>query len=106
MDRALDDEEDVAKTFTELLDTDPALMALFNLGDRLPSTVGPTTTERFLGNRFPTYFRLADGGKGPLVKTCAIDGYVRVEFQTDAVNDYFLRARVARDDQRRARQLL
>jgi hypothetical protein len=86
--QALDDEEDVAKTFGELLNTDPALQALFNVGDRLATTVGPTTIEKYQGRRFPTYFRL-DAAKGRLVKHCALGSYIRIEFQTDAANDYF-----------------
>jgi hypothetical protein len=90
LDRALADEEDVTKTFTELLNNDPALMALFNLGDALPFTVGPTTVEEFHGKRFPTYFRLADDQRDN-ARDCPLGSYLRVEFLTDAVNDYFTR---------------
>jgi hypothetical protein len=90
MDRALDDEEDVTKTFTELLNNDPALMALFNIGETLPFTVGPTVVEQFHGKRFPTYFRLADdhGGRS---RDCPLGSFMRIEFVTDAANDYFTR---------------
>jgi hypothetical protein len=89
-DRALADEEDVNKTFTELLNNDPALMALFNIGEALPFTVGPTDVEVFHGRRFPTFFRVADDHGGS-ARDCPLGSFIRIEFVTDASNDYFTR---------------
>lgn len=88
IEKGLSSEEDVVKTLNQLLQQDPGLRRLFNLGDRLVSTVGPTEPRPFVGQRFPTYFRLSQGGES-LMKSCPINRTVRVEFVTDAANDYF-----------------
>jgi len=92
LDKALSEEEDVTKTFNELLSNDPSLMTLFNMGERLVTKVGPATAETFKGRRFPTYFRLADNPKTRLIKPCPLNRSCRIEFQTDAENDYFDRS--------------
>jgi hypothetical protein len=91
IEKGLSSEEDIVSTLNQLLKQDPGLRRLFNLGDRLVSTVGPTETKPFVGQRFPTYFRLAQGGES-LNKTCPVNRTVRIEFLTDAANDYFERA--------------
>jgi hypothetical protein len=88
VDKALNEEEDIAKTFNELLNADSSLMSIFGLGDRLIGKVGPTQAETFTGRRFPTVFRLADNPKTRLTKLCPINRSCRVEFQTDAENGY------------------
>lgn len=90
IEKGLSSEEDIVKTLNQLLEQDPGLRRLFNLGDRLVSTVGPTEAKPFVGQRFPTFFRLAQSG-GLVKKTCPINRTVRVEFVTDAANDYFER---------------
>ena len=92
LEKALGDQEDVVQTFHELLKMDPTLRGLFNVGDRLLTTVGPTETEQFDGRRFPTYFRIAGNPKGHVVKQCPVNKTCRVEFETDAANDYFDRS--------------
>jgi hypothetical protein len=92
VEKSLSQQEDVARTLNEILNADPALQALFNIGDRLVSTVGPTEVEKYDGKRFPTFFHLADDPKSGLIKPCPINRTCRVEFVTDAVNDYFNRA--------------
>jgi len=92
LEKSLNQQEDVSNTLNELLSVDPALQALFNIGDRLVSRVGPTTIEKYDGKRFPSYFHLEDEPKGGLVKPCPVNRTCRVEFVTDAVNDYFSRA--------------
>jgi hypothetical protein len=90
--KALSDQEDVLKTLNDLLSNDPALRALFEAGDRLTAKVGPTETEEFRGQRFPTYFRLQGNPKDPLLKQCPANRSCRVIFETDAANDYFDRS--------------
>jgi hypothetical protein len=89
VERALGDAEDVAQTFDELLRMDPTLRSLFEIGSRLPTTVGPTQPQPFKGRRFPTYFRPSGNPKGAITKQCPINRTCRVEFETDAANDYF-----------------
>lgn len=89
LEKALSSEEDVIRTLNDLLNADPALRALFDLGDRVVSSVGPGETKAFKGRRFPTYFRLRKGPKDHYVKPCAVNRACKLFFVTDAVNDYF-----------------
>ena len=92
IERAITDESETAKVFNELLRTDPALSALFSLGDRLVTTVGPIMPVPFAPRKFPTYFRLVKTPPGGLIKNCPINRTCRIDFETDAENDYFTRA--------------
>lgn len=92
LEKALGDQEDVVQTFHELLKMDPTLRSLFNPGDRLMTKVGPTEPPEFKGRRFPTYFHIVGNLKAPVVKHCPVNRTCRVEFETDAANDYFDRA--------------
>jgi hypothetical protein len=87
--KTLSSEEDVVKALQLILNADPSLRSLFGLGERLVTKVGPTDVERFQGKRFPTFFRLAQQYRGRLLKHCPIDRTCRVDFETDAANDYF-----------------
>lgn len=89
MEKALGDQEDVVRTFHDLLKMDPALRALLGVGDRLVTKIGPTETEKFEGRRFPTYFRIKGNPGVPVTKHCPVNRTCRVEFETDAANDYF-----------------
>ncbi len=77
--------------FQALLDADPTLSNLFAAGARLVTSTGPGDAPPFVGRRFPTYFRLAHEPKTGLVKGCPLNRTCHVEFETDAVNDYFSR---------------
>lgn len=89
---AISDEKEVTSLFNELLKADPMLASLFGGGDRLVTTIGPGLTTPFTGKKFPTYFRLTKSPSGGLVKPCPINTTARIEFETDAANDYFKRA--------------
>ncbi len=91
IEQGIDKEEDALTTVQQLLNLDPSLRSLFEIGDRLVTTVGPTEVETFKGQRFPTYFRIAKQPAG-LVKRCPVNRTCRVEFETDAANDYFTRS--------------
>lgn len=87
----LNDEEETKNLFNELLKSDPLLAKLFGMGDRLITKTGPGPETPFQGKKFPTYFRLAKNPSGGLVKHCPVNLTCRVEFETDAANDYFER---------------
>jgi hypothetical protein len=89
IEKGLSSEEDIVATLNQLLQQDPGLRRLFNLGDRLVSTTGPVEAKAFVGRRFPTFFDMA---QGPAVKHCPVNHTVRVEFATDAANNYFDRS--------------
>jgi hypothetical protein len=92
LEKALSEQDDVVKTLTDLLNNDPALRALFDLGDRLVAKVGPTEAEPFKGQRFPSYFRLQGNPRRSLSKQCPVNRACKVLFETDAANDYFDRS--------------
>lgn len=83
-------EEETAKIIQNLVRSDPALAQLFGKGEliRVP---GRDITEKapFVGHKFPTYFRLHNEPKSGLVKHCPKNHPCRIEFETDAANDYF-----------------
>lgn len=87
----LSNEDETKNLFSELLKADPTLANLFGLGDRLITRVGPGPEATFNGKQFPTYFRLVKNPQDGLVKHCPINLTCRVEFETDAANDYFKR---------------
>lgn len=88
---ALSNDQETKNLFGELLKSDPTLASLFGLGDRLVTRVGPGPEPVFNGRKFPTYFRLAKNPQGGLVKPCPINLTCRIEFETDASNEYFKR---------------
>ena len=87
----LSNEDETAKLFNDLLKADPLLARLFGSGDRLIMKTGPGIGRAFKGRKFPTYFRLLKDPAGGLVKHCPVNRTCRIEFETDAVNDYFNR---------------
>ncbi len=84
-------QESPVGAFQKLIDNDPTLAQLFAGGDHLVTATGPGAAPPFVGRRFPTFFRLSKEPKGGLVKSCPRNRTCRVEFETDAVNDYFSR---------------
>jgi hypothetical protein len=91
IERALDAERSSVEAFQHLLRSDPTLAGLFSTGMQLVTSTGPGEPPEFKGRRFPTYFRLVKEPDDGLVKHCPINRTCRVEFETDAENDYFTR---------------
>ncbi|MFQ5872206.1 MAG: hypothetical protein ACE5JL_00190 [Dehalococcoidia bacterium] len=91
IEKAIDSERSSVETFRHLLRSDPALAGLFSTGVQLVTSTGPGEPPKFKGKRFPTYFQLSKEPKEGLVKHCPINRSIRVDFETDAVNDYFTR---------------
>lgn len=86
-------DEEPLKVLQNLVNSDPALAALLGTDGRLHDPHVPEKNGKsFEGRRFPTYFRLRKEPSGGLVKDCPINSYCRVEFETDAENNYFERA--------------
>lgn len=89
-------EEETAKIIQEIVRTDPSLANLFGTGKRIRIPRGPQPPkEPFVGRAFPTYFRLLKEPASGLVKRCPRNRRCRVQFETDAANDYFSRAKDA-----------
>lgn len=92
IEKAIDSERSSVQTFQNLLRSDPSLANLFSSGFQLVTSTGPGEPPPFKGKKFPTFFRLAKEPKEGLVKHCPINRTVRIQFETDAANDYFSRA--------------
>lgn len=80
------------EAFQRILDIDPTLSNLFAAGDNLATSTGPAEKPPYIGRKFPTFFRISNEPKDGLVKLCPTNCTVRVEFETDAMNDYFSRS--------------
>lgn len=86
--QSIEDNREAADVLQQLLHIDPSLAALLGIGPRLKVRVGPGDPKPFNGRRFPTFFKFA---KDPDQKSCPLNKSIRVDFVTDANNDYFSR---------------
>jgi len=85
-------EQDTAEVLQNLVKADPTLAQLFGRGKQIKVPVGPIPTPvPFEGLKFPTYFRIHNEPKDGLVKRCPHNWTCRIEYETDAANDYFTR---------------
>lgn len=92
IERTVENGTQALEVFQYLLKSDPTLATLLGMGDRLVVTTGRSEVAEFAGKKFPTYFRLKREPKsGLLVRPCPLNHTVRVEWETDAANDYFER---------------
>jgi len=86
-------EEETSAVIQALIRADPSLAALFGKGEKIKVPRGPVPRpEPYVGKQFPTFFRIAHEPRGGLVKSCPLNLTCRVEFETDAANDYFSRS--------------
>lgn len=86
-------EEETIKVLQSLVRLDPTLANLFGAGQKIKIPTGPLPDlEPYLGRKFPTYFHLAKEPKEGLVRRCPKNRSARIEFETDAENDYFSRS--------------
>lgn len=86
------DSKPLADMLEDMLRKSPTLSKLFIQGLRLPnpfSTTAVTSQQKFIGKKFPSIFKLTDAFNPGHPKHCPINHRFRVEFTTDAVNDYF-----------------
>jgi hypothetical protein len=92
LDETLSKDENATDYLQELLRSDPTLASILGMGGNVISRTGPSTDPvPYGGKKFPTYFRIMKEPKGGLTKTCALNRLARIEFETDADNDYFNR---------------
>lgn len=85
-------DDEPSRILQQLVHADPTLTQLLVPGSKIKKPFGPDKPESpYVGKRFPTYFKIASEPKGGLVKDCPVNLKCRVEFETDAENDYFSR---------------
>src|SRR6266704_2335912 len=92
IEKGTSDDKEAARLFDDLLKADPSLAALFSLGNRLVTRTGPGPAVPFNGKKFPTFFRLEKNPKDGVLKPCPVNRTCRLDFETDATNDYFSRS--------------
>lgn len=94
----LQDDKPFAELLQDLLDSNPLLSRLLFQGFRLSAPFPPgggtigNNTSKFEGKRFPTVFRFR-GRKDnePYTRNAFLSSKIRVSFETDAEDSYFVR---------------
>lgn len=93
--KRLSDEKPLVEVLNNILKKSPTLAQLFLSGIKLknPFNLAPTNTANaFKGKPHPTFFTLKNKPKkGIYTRNVPINHKFRVQFETDAVNDYFNR---------------
>lgn len=91
--KRLQDEKPLADVLKNILKKSPTLSTLFLSGERLQNPFNLTqanSANAFKGRKHPTYFILKNKPNvGDAIKNCPINHRFRVQFKTDATNDYF-----------------
>lgn len=84
----------LVEVIEKVIKRSPTLSKLFVEGVKLPNPFdlrGVKTGKIFKGKRFPTFFKLKEGCPKERPKLCPINRRFRVQFETDAENEYFER---------------
>jgi hypothetical protein len=93
----LSDDKPLSDVLARLMKTNPVLNQLFLHGLNISTPFPPAGTgngrrQDFVGKRFPTFFRFKGRGDGePLRRAATLGTRVRVAFETDAEDSYFVR---------------
>lgn len=92
----LQDSKPFAEVIENIIKKSPALSKLFLEGVRIKNPFNLVDTKvstKFMGKRFPSYFRLSKQYPKENPKICSINRRYRIQFETDAENEYFNRDR-------------
>lgn len=90
----LQDSKPLEDVLRNIIKKSPSLSSLFNKGVRIQNPfnlMGVTTQEEFKGVEFPSYFKLVKEFSSEKPKACPKNKRFRVQYETDAENDYFKR---------------
>jgi len=90
----LQDSKPLADVLENIIKKSPSLSSLFMQGVRIKNPfklVGVTEQEKFKGRTFPSYFKLSKQYTKEKPKICPINRRFRIQYETDAENDYFKR---------------
>jgi hypothetical protein len=88
----LQDSMPLAEILEKIIKKSPALSRLLLPGARIsnPFNLAPAKSAvQFHGRKFPSYFRLSKEYSKARPKACPINKRFRLQFETDAVNEYF-----------------
>jgi len=92
----LKDSKPLADVIENIIKKSPTLSKLFIEGIRLPNPFKLKKVKggkKYQGKKFPTYFKLIEEYPLSKPKLCPINKKFRIQYQTDAENDYFNRDR-------------
>jgi len=92
----LQDSKPLAEVIENIVKKSPSLSKLFLEGVRIRNPFNLVDTKvgtKFTGKEFPSYFRLSKQFPKENPKSCPINRRYRVQFETDAENEYFNRDR-------------
>jgi len=90
----LQDSKPLEDVLNKLLRNSPTLSKLFPPGARLSNPFkleGAADDGDFIGKEYPTFFRLKIKHEDKPLKSCPVNWRFRMQFETDAENDYFSR---------------
>ena len=91
----LQDSKPLADVIENIIKKSPTLSKLFMQGLRIKNPFGALvdtkTKAKFVGKKFPTYFKLSKKYYNDSPKRCSANRKFRLQFETDAENDYFKR---------------
>lgn len=90
----LQDSKPLAEILENIIKKSPTLSNLFLRGVRIRNpfnTEGATEQDKFKGKEFPTYFKLVKNYAKDCPKICHINHKFRIQYETDAENNYFNR---------------
>lgn len=90
----LQDSKPLADVLENILKKSPSLASLFKQGVRIKSPfnlIGASEEGKFKGVKYPTYFTPTKEYSKEKPKLCPINKKFRVQFETDAKNNYFSR---------------
>jgi len=86
------DDKPLADVIEKMLKKSPVLSRLFKEGLRITSPfdlTGASTTDEYKGKTFPDYFQIIKEYDEAKPKECPINRRFRIQFKTNASNDYF-----------------
>lgn len=96
IDARLSEDKPLADALSDILKSNPTLAKLFldgaNISAPFPRRGKRTDGEPFEGKTYPTFFRFRGKDDGDeLTRDAHVGSKVRVQFETDAENEYFIR---------------
>ena len=89
----LEDSKPLKEILEDIFKKSPALRFLLVTGTKIASPFdlrNVSEKEQYIGKEFPTFFKIKLKG----VKECPINRKFRVQYETDATNDYFERSKL------------
>jgi len=90
----LGDAKPLLETIEKIIKKSPTLSKLFIKGAKLTNPFdlrGVKEQKAFEGKEYPTFFKLKEDYPVEKPKYCPINGKFRIQFETDAENEYFTR---------------